>query len=140
MHLARKSEPNCDLNIDSQPLSPVDTGKQGEKLGIVLHFLSNFEKSLMARLLRVEVKVIQPRIARVFTNGQRLRWRILFSVLFVFICSVRGSMGGAWDNRWAEGDLGGLGEGKSRQSQTAATRIDPKKDLPDAVKKPIGKL
>jgi hypothetical protein len=36
----------------------------------MLHFLSNFEKSLMARLLRVEVKVIQPRIARVFTNGR----------------------------------------------------------------------
>ena len=33
-----------------------------------------------------------------------------------------------------------LGKGKSRQSQTTATRIDPKKDLPDAVKKPIGKL
>jgi hypothetical protein len=31
-------------------------------------------------------------------------------------------------------------ERKSRQSQTAATRIDPKKDLSDAVKKPIGKL
>jgi hypothetical protein len=44
MHLARKSEPNCDPNIDSQPPSPVDTGKQGEKLGIMLHFLSNFFK------------------------------------------------------------------------------------------------
>jgi uncharacterized protein (DUF849 family) len=46
MHLARKSEPNCDPDIDSQPPSPVDTGKQGEKLGIMLHFLSNFEKTI----------------------------------------------------------------------------------------------
>ena len=40
----------------------------------------------------------------------------------------------------AEEDLGFPGERKSRQSQTAATSIDPKKDLSDAVKKPIGKL
>ena len=31
-------------------------------------------------------------------------------------------------------------ERKSRQSQAPSTRSDPKKDLPDAVKKPIGKL
>ena len=38
------------------------------------------------------------------------------------------------------GGLGVPGEGKSRYSQTAAIRNDPKKDLSDAVKKPIGNL
>ena len=61
MHLERKSEPNCDPNIDSQPPSPVDTGKQGEKLGIMLHFISKFcQKTLMESLLRMEFKVIHP--------------------------------------------------------------------------------
>ena len=49
-------------------------------------------------------------------------------------------MGGAWEERRAEGGLGVPGEGKSRYSQTAAIRNDPKKDLSDAVKKPIGNL
>ena len=36
----------------------------------------------------MEFKVIQPRIARVFTNRQRLRRRISLSALFVFICEI----------------------------------------------------
>ena len=94
----------------------------------------------MASLLWRDFNVLQPRIARVFTNRQRLRRRISLSVIFVFFSSVRGSMGGAWEERRAEGGLGVPGEGKSRYSQTAAIRNDPKKDLSDAVKKPIGNL
>ena len=75
----------------------------------------------MRCLLWMGVKVLQPRIARVFTNGERLRRRISLLVLFAFICSLRGS------NRWCWCRVAGRGgprvptEGKSRQSQTAAT-------------------
>ncbi len=57
----------------------------------------------------------------------------LFAKCVVEMCSEVGSAAG-------RGEPWRSGEGKSRQSQTAATRDDPKKDLFDAVKKPTGDL
>jgi hypothetical protein len=61
----------------------------------------------------------------------------LFAKCVVEMCSEVGS---AWDECRAEEGLGVPGKGNPGKSQTAATRDDPKKDLSDAVKKPIGDL
>jgi hypothetical protein len=41
--------------------------------------------------LRPRETHFQPRIAQIFTNGERLSRRICLSLLFVFIRSIRGS-------------------------------------------------
>ena len=45
--------------------------------------------------------IFQPRIDRIFTNGEQLRWRFCLLVLFVFIRGIRGSRASGQDG--AEG-------------------------------------
>jgi hypothetical protein len=48
-----------------------------------------------------EVHIIQPRIAQIFTNGERLRRRFSLLVLFVFIRGICGSRTSGQDGRTA---------------------------------------
>jgi len=54
--------------------------------------------------------IFQPRIARIFTNGKRLRRRLSSPVLFVFIPAIRGSRTSGQDGIWAAYDRGSVCE------------------------------
>jgi hypothetical protein len=75
--------------------------------------------------------VFQPRIDRIFANGEQLRWRFCLLVLFVFIRGIRGSRTYGQDGRKAWfGYRWGGGRSYGNVSQIGARRNPPARRLP----------